>query len=73
MARTAAERQAEAARYQQLSEQATAARKRAAIESIVEKLEEVDAMIQETLGANDTCYNMHNDIVGMIDTLEELA
>ena len=71
--RTAADRKAEAARYQQLSEQAVAARKRAAIESIVEKLEEVDAMIQSTLGAGDQCYNMHNDIVGMIDELEELA
>jgi hypothetical protein len=53
--------------------QLTAAQKRAAIESIVEKLEEVDAMIQATLGACDTCYNMHNDIVGMIDTLEDEA
>lgn len=71
--RTAADRKAEAARYQQLSEQATTARKRAAIESIVEKLEEVDAMIQETLGACDLCWTMHNDIVGMIDELEEVA
>lgn len=71
--RTAADRKAEAARYQQLSEQATAARKRAAIESIVEKLEEVDAMIQETLGACDLCWTMHNDITGMIDELEEVA
>ncbi len=53
--------------------QLTPAQKRAAIESIVEKLEEVDAMIQATLGACDTCYNMHNDIVGMIDTLEDEA
>ena len=88
--RTAAERQAEAARYQQISEQASpkqqisaamtkeiqqlrAAEKRAAIESIVEKLEEVDAMIQETLGACDLCYAMHNDITGMIDELEDEA
>lgn len=71
--RTAAERQAEAARYRQISEQSTAARRRAAIESIVEKLEEVDAMIQETLGACDLCFTMHNDITGMIDELEEQA
>lgn len=54
-------------------QQLRAAQRRAAIESIVEKLEEVDAMIQATLGACDQCYNMHNDIVGMIDELEELA
>ena len=54
-------------------QQLRAAQKRAAIESIVEKLEEVDEMIQATLGACDTCYNMHNDIVGMIDTLEDEA
>ncbi len=71
--RTAAERKAEAARYQQLSESSIAARKRAAVESIVEKLEEADAMIQELLGACDQCYSMHNDIADIIDELKESA
>ena len=45
----------------------TEAQRKAAIESIVEKLDEVDALIQSTFGASDFCYEMHTAVQNIVD------
>ena len=45
----------------------TEGQRKAAIESIVEKLEEVDALIQSTFGANDFCWEMHTAIQDIVE------
>lgn len=47
----------------------TEAQRKAAVESIVEKLEEVDALIQATFGASDFCFEMHTAVQDIVEEI----
>ena len=67
--RTASERKAEAARYQQLTEQATAKSKSALLNKAAELMEQADALVQEALGASDECFSIHMQIENTRDDI----
>lgn len=39
----------------------------------MDKLHEADALLQQALGATDECYELHNAIEEIADTLDEYA
>ena len=44
-----------------------------ALHKAIQMLEEVDALVQRTLGATDECYDVHNALNDIGDTLYEFA
>ena len=48
--------------------------KKQRLQMVVALLQDADAMLQGTLGAGDTCYEIHNaieDVICMVETAEE--
>ncbi len=48
----------------------TAEQKIAGLEAAIEKLQEADTVMQDTLGSGDFCYELHNKIEELADELQ---
>jgi hypothetical protein len=46
---------------------------KAILEAVINRLNDIDCLIQETLGAGDVCYSIHSEIDTLIDMIGEAA
>lgn len=49
----------------------TKEQKIAILESIINRLNDIDCLVQETLGAGDECYSIHSEIDSVIDLVAD--
>mgnify|MGYP003338337847 CR=1 FL=1 len=45
----------------------------AILEAVINRLNDIDCLIQETLGAGDVCYSIHSEIDSLIALIGETA